>query len=330
MDSFLFSLNAVLPIVVMVAIGYFVKQMGLLNDTIARALNKLVFRLFLPAMLFLNIYDIKDLTTIEFGYIIYGVVATLAMFGLSLPIVILYTKHRDRRGPLLQSTFRSNNALIGVPLAEALCGSAGVVAAALLGAVVIPLYNILAVVSLSLFSDMDGQKPSVKRMVTDILKNPLIQGIAVALVTLGVRMIFVKAGISFRLSNVTVLFKVLQYLSNLATPLALLALGAQFEFSVIGELKREIIFGTAARTVVYPILCLGVAYIFFRNTFTAAHFAVFVSIFVTPVAVSSVPMTQEMGGDVGLAGQLVVWSTLISAFSIFLACFLLRIAGIFG
>lgn len=328
MDSLIFALNAVMPIVVMVGIGYAIKKAGFMNDTFTRAVNKMVFRFFLPAMLFLSIYEINDLTDIQFAYIVYGASATVLMFLISLPLVILYTKHRDRRGPLLQSTFRSNNALIGVPLADALCGSAGVVAAALLSAIVIPLYNVLAVISLSLFST-NGKRPNVKKMLTDILKNPLIQSIALALAVLGVRAVFIRADIAFRLSDVTILFKVLHYLSDLATPLALLALGAQFEFSAIKELRREIIFGTAARTVVFPLLSLGIAYLCFRDTFTAAQFAVLISIFATPVAVSSVPMTQEMGGDVGLAGQLVVWSTLISSLSIFISCFLLRLAGIF-
>ena len=95
------------------------------------------------------------------------------------------------------------------------------------------------------------------------------------------------------------------------------------------RIKREIIFGTAARTVVWPLISLGIAYFFFRDTFTAAQFAVLISIFATPVAVSSVPMAQEMDGDADLAGQIVVWTTLVSALTVFVASFLLRYAGIF-
>ena len=122
---------------------------------------------------------------------------------------------------------------------------------------------------------------------------------------------------------------VIQYLSNLAIPLALLVLGAQFEFSAVSSLRREIIFGTLIRTVIVPLFAIGVAYIFFRDRFSAAHFASFVSVFATPVAVPSVPMVQEMGGDVTLAGQLVVWSTLVSALTVFLVTFLLRLGGAF-
>ena len=69
MDSLIFALNAVMPIVVMVGIGYAIKKAGFMNDTVTRAVNKLVFRFFLPAMLFLNIYEISDLTDIQLGYI---------------------------------------------------------------------------------------------------------------------------------------------------------------------------------------------------------------------------------------------------------------------
>ena len=121
----------------------------------------------------------------------------------------------------------------------------------------------------------------------------------------------------------------LSLLSGLATPLALLSLGAQFEFSAIKELKKEIIFGTVARTVIVPLICLSIAYFAFRNLFSGAHFAAFVALFATPLAVSTVPMTQEMNGDSDLAGQIVVWSTIVSGFTIFLTAFILKAVGVF-
>ena len=123
--------------------------------------------------------------------------------------------------------------------------------------------------------------------------------------------------------------EVLEYLARLAIPLALLVLGAQFEFSAVAALKREIIWGVVLRTVIVPVLVIGTAFIFFRDNFGAAQFATLVAAFATPVAVPSVPMVQEMGGDVTLAGQLVVWSTLVSAVTIFICTFLLRLGGAF-
>ena len=317
MDSLIFALNAVLPIVFLVAIGYALRRSGFLNDAFAKMANRVVFHVFLPAMLFLNVYKIDSIGDMEFDYVIYAAVVILLIFACSLPVVLMIAKSPARRGALWQATFRSNYALVGIPLAQSLFGDGGVMVATLLSAVVIPLLNVLAVVSLSVFQG-DGQKPRVGQILLDIVKNPLIQSVAVGIAVLGIRAWFVEAEIAFRLSDVRPIYKTLESLSVLATPLALLS-----------ELRREIVFGTLMRTVIVPVLGVGTAYWLFRSSFSGAHFAAFIAVFATPVSISSVPMAQEMGGDVTLAGQLVVWSTLFSALSVFLTSFLLRSVGIF-
>ena len=157
----------------------------------------------------------------------------------------------------------------------------------------------------------------------------MIQAILLGLIALGVRAIFVHFSISFRLSDIKPIYSVMGDLSKLATPLALLMLGVQFEFSAVGELKKEIIFGSIMRAIIVPVLGIGIAYVFFRDSFDGAKFAAIVALFATPVAVSSVPMAQEMGADHTLAGQLVIWTTILSAFSVFAASFLLKAAGVF-
>ena len=329
MDSLIFAVNAVAPIILIVAIGYLLKNRGLMSADFSRAANKLVFRVFLPAMLFLNVYKIESIGNVKLGYIAYVIAALLCIFAVAIPIVMVVTKRRDRRGALLQATFRSNFALIGIPLTQSLYGDEGVAVATLLSVLSIPTLNVLAVISLSLFRD-GGEKPSVKKILLGIAKNPLILSVLAGLAALGIRALFVKWGTDFRLSDIKPVYTALGYLSNMATPLALLVLGAQFEFSAVSSLRREILFGTIARTVVVPLLGIGVAYLFFRDTFNGAHFATFVAMFATPVAVSSVPMAQEMDADAALAGQLVVWSTLVSALTVLLAAFLLRLAGVFA
>ncbi len=327
LEALRFAAEAIAPIIVLVLIGYFLKRIGMVGKDFAKAANKLVFRVFLPASLFLSVYRIPDIGSIEVGYIIYALAATLTIFLLAIPAVCLFTKHNDRRGPTLQATFRSNFALVGIPLAGALFGTEGTMIASLLSAAVIPLFNVLAVISLSLFSG-GKQKPSAKKILLDIAKNPLILSIATGIAALAVRALLVRGEVTWRLTDVGPLMEVLSYLASVATPLALLALGMQFEFSTAGEMRREIAFGTVARIAVAPVLGIGVAFLFFRNQFSGAHFATFVSLFATPVAVSSVPMTQEMGGNTPLAGQFVVFTTLLSALSIFIASFLLRLAGV--
>ncbi len=329
LDSLLFAFNSVAPIIFTVAIGYILKKMGMMPKDFSKLANKLVFRIFLPVMLFMNIYGIESFKTVELDYIIYTVASVLIFFLLGIPTVILVTKKKEYRGALFQGIFRSNYALIGIPLATALFGSSGAAVATLLSAFVIPLFNVLAVVGLSIFAkDADG-KGSLKKVLIGILKNPLIWGIAVGLLALGIRAAFVGLDISFRLNSINAVWGTLKNLSNIATPLALLVLGAQFEFSDIPSMKRELIAGVLLRSVIVPVLGLGVAFLAFRGFIDGAEFAALVAVFATPVAVSSVPMAQEMNADVTLAGSLVVFTTICSAFTVFIASFILRSLGVF-
>lgn len=328
MNSLLFAINAVTPIVLLVTVGYCLKKIGWMDPKFCRMANKLVFHVFLPALLFLNIYKIDDIVSIDLGYILYAELLLLAVFLISLPAVLSITKQSTRRGALWQACFRSNYALVGIPLAQSLFGDAGVTVASLLSVAVVPTLNVLATVSLTVFGSAED-RPSVRRVLLGIVKNPLIQGVALGLLALLLRSALVSADIGFRLTDIKPVYRLIEDLSKLATPLALLCLGAQFEFSAIKELRREIVFGTLMRTLIVPVLGIGTALLLFRSTFNGAHFAAFVAVFATPVATSSVPMAQEMKGDVVLAGQIVVWSTVFSAASLFLISFALRSMGIF-
>ena len=323
MSDFLFSLNAVAPIVLMVLVGYVLKRLGLFPKPVASQTNKVVFRLLIPAMLMLNIYKIELGMKIEPSYILYGVLTLLSLFALLLWPMCRFVK-KSQRGVLLQCIFRSNYALIGIPIAIALCGDSGAIYATIMGAVMIPIFNILAVFCLSLFSD---KKADYKSVLLGIAKNPLIIGVASGGILLLIRMLFVKTGIDFRLTDITPVYKVLSDLSAISTPVALLCLGANFEFSAIAALKKQIILGVSLRNVLVPIVGLGGALLL--GCFESAHFAVFIALFATPLAVSTVPMVQEMDGDVELAGQILVFSTIFSTFSIFLSTLVLRLLGIF-
>ena len=159
----------------------------------------------------------------------------------------------------MQASFRANYALVGIPLATSLFGSEGAIAATLLSGFLIPVFNVLAVISLSVFSS--DKKASVKSVLLGIVKNPLIQSIVLGFVVLGIRALFVTWGVTFRLADVAPVYKTLNSLSAVATPLALLVLGAQFELSAIPHLKKHIIFGVAARNLIAPLAGLSVAYL---------------------------------------------------------------------
>lgn len=326
MSNLIFAINAVMPIILTIAVGYALKKIGLLESNVALKLNTLVFRVFLPVMLFLNVYNIQNFADIDLSFVLYAVAITIVIFLIGIPVMGYLFKENRQRSSMLQGIFRANYALVGIPLAQSLFGAEGSIMASLLSAFIVPVFNILAVITLTIYSAGD-KKPSLSAVIKGIAKNPLIQGIFCGFVALAIRAIFVELGIEFRLSQITPIFKTLQNLSIIATPLALLVLGARFELSSIPHLKKHIIIGTINRCLIVPFIGISVALLLDR--FSGAQFATFVACFCTPVAVSSVPMSQEMGADAELMGQLVVWTTIFSAFSIFLASFVLKSIGIF-
>lgn len=327
MNSFIFAISAVAPIILMVALGYFLKRIGTVKKELAKPMNRLVFTTLLPVLLFKNIYDIENISSIRLGYILFAVAMTLIFFFLALFVSRFSTDKKNRRGVLVQAVFRSNYALIGIPLAESLYGEGGAALATILMAIIVPLFNILAVIALALYSEEDSKKVSIKKIALDILKNPLIIGISVGAIALLVRYLFTLGGIEFRLSDITPVWKVVGYLASSATPLALIILGVQFEFSAMSQTKRELIWAVLLRCVAVPVIALTTAYLLFD--FSGAEFATFVAMFATPIAVSSVPMAQEMKGDAELCGQIVILTTLVSGFTIFLYVFILKSIGVF-
>lgn len=326
MKDIIFAVNAVLPIILMIVVGYFLKKIKLLEDDTAKKLNTLVFRVFLPVMLFLNVYKIENFEAIDFSFVLYAIGITVLLFLIGIPVMHVLFKENRQRSVMLQGIFRANYALVGIPLAESLFGAEGSIMASLLSAFIVPVFNILAVICLTIYSAGD-KKPSLKNVFVGIAKNPLIQGIAAGLAALAIRALFVEFGVEFRLSQITPIYKTLSNLSSVATPLSLLVLGARFELSAIPHLKKHIVLGTINRVVIVPLVGISIAIAL--NRFTGAQFASFVACFCTPVAVSSVPMSQEMGADADLMGQIVVWTTVFSAFSIFLASYILKVLGIF-
>ena len=247
--------------------------------------------------------------------------------GVGIPLVAWLCKDPRQRGVHLQSAFRSNFALIGIPLATMLFGTEGAAYASLLSAFTIPLFNILAVLALSIFGD-GKKKMDWKKILLDMAKNPLILGVLSGFFALLVRALFAWVGIGFRLTDVPLVYKAIENVAKMATPFALIALGGRFKLEAVKRLWKPIVVSTVVRTAVVPALGLGIAYVLFPH-FGGQHFAAYIAAFGSPAAVSSAIMAKEMGADDELAGQLVVWTTIVSALTVFLQVVVLRQVGIF-
>jgi len=249
-------------------------------------------------------------------------------FILGFFLVVPFFKIPSQKGVILQCVFRSNFALIGLPLATSLAGQKGATVAAILSLVTIPLYNILAIFSLEYFVQNDGRKTDYLKIAKGILTNPLIIGVMAGFLVLCIRAQFERLGISFRLADIEFLYSALNMAAAIASPLALIVLGAQFEFYAIRGLLKQIVVGTVMRILVVPFIGLGIAYLLFPQ-YGGAEFSGLVALFASPVAVSSSVMAAEMGGDKDLASQYVVWTTFFSAFTIFMFVLVFKAIGIF-
>lgn len=334
MHIFETAVNAVIPIVLVIFLGYLLKVKKFLSEDFIKQGSKLGFRVLLPCMLFNNVYKIEDISTIPWDLVIFCCVALVVLFCLGLATVNLSTNVPERKGVILQSVFRSNTAIIGISLASSLGGDEAVAMAAIVTAFSIPILNTFAVIALSIYVD-SGKKIDIKDMLWNIAKNPLIDGILLGAVCLAIRTVQQRylGRVVFSLSgNLRFVYLAISQLASIASPFALLVLGGQFNFSASGAMLKEIIIGTAWRVAGTPILAMGSAYLLSRYTSLlhcgATEYPALIALFGTPVAVSSAIMAGQMRNDEQLATQLVVWTSISSIFTMFITVCILMNAGL--
>lgn len=306
------SANAVLPMCLIMALGYGTRRLGWIRREEISAINKIAFRIFLPCLLYYNVYCSDLSGSFDPLLMAYAVGGVLLTFGLSLGYTLLTEKLPERRGVMIQGMFRSNYVIMGTPVATALLGADQLGTVSILIAVVVPLFNMLAVVVLEVFR---GQKPKPLHILGQIVKNPLVIASALGILTLA-------AGI--RLPHI--LERTIQNVSAIASPLQLFLLGAFFQFSGLKTYRRELVTVSAAKLIVSPGLFLGLGALL---GFRGVAFVSLIGIFASPTAVNSFTMAQQMGGDAELAGDIVVTTSAVSILTMFLWVFLFKSLGMF-
>lgn len=306
------SANAVLPMCLIMALGYGTRRLGWIRREEISTINKIAFRIFLPCLLYYNVYCSDLSGSFDPLLMAYAVGGVLLTFGLSLGYTLLTEKLPERRGVMIQGMFRSNYVIMGIPVATALLGADQLGTVSILIAIVVPLFNMLSVVVLEVFR---GQKPKPLHILGQIAKNPLVIGSVLGILTLA-------AGI--RLPHI--LEQTIQNISAIASPLQLFLLGAFFQFSGLKTYRRELVTVSAAKLIVAPGLFLGLGALL---GFRGVAFVSLIGVFASPTAVNSFTMAQQMGGDAELAGDIVVTTSAVSILTMFLWIFLFKSLGVF-
>lgn len=310
MDTFLFSFNAVMPLILMVALGYFLARIKLIDAGFIEKANKFCFNVAFPLSLFSTIVNIDLQTEINGSLYAFAVAAILLIVGALMLFVPKVVQGNPQRGALIQGIYRGNFLLMGFPLARNLFGEAGIGPTAMLLPVVVALFNVVAVFVLEYYSCEENVKVSKLKILTGVLTNPLIIG--------------ALAGAVFSLLRIKLplfLDRATEDVGLIAVPLALILLGGSFNWKKSAANVRLLLSATLIRMILIPAIMISAAVALgFRGPELGAIFI----LFCCPTAVSSYIMACSMKSDSDLAGQIVLTTTITSAVTVFAAAWLLR------
>ncbi len=309
MNDLIYIINVVLPVFLLVVVGIFLRLRGLVTESFVDSTSKFVFNVSLPVLIFLKLYNVDLSSEFDIPFILFVVISTLVLFGLSWMISIYLCEDTNNRGVFIQGAFRSNYAIVGLAIMFGMFGAASVAKASLVLSFVLPLYNFLSVVALTVFGS-EKSKYEIKSIIKEILLNPLILAVIVS--------------IPFAICKIE-LFPALEstgeYLAAIALPLALIGIGGSMNLSAIKKASKISIYASLIKIVMAPVIFTFAAYwIGFRSTDLGIIFV----IFACPTAIASFVMTIALGGSARIAGNIIVISTLGSVVTYTVGLYLLR------
>ena len=315
MNSFMIAANAVVPFICYMLYGYIIKHLGLGDDAFYDKLNSVTFKAFFPLLMFNNLYaaDIDIGANLSLVLIFSGVL--LAIIFICMLVVPMVVKENPKRGVVIQSIWRSNTLMFAYPLCVTMYGDEWGAVASLVIATIVPIYNVFSVMIFSIFDRKSGSKTDVKKIILNILTNPLIVGAVIGAV-------FKLAGWVLPES----VEKPVAGFANMTTPLSILILGATLNIPDIRKNMKYIVSVLTLKLVIVPVI---VTVIMFMAGFRGPELFIAFILYATPIAGASFPMAQNMGGDGDLQGQLLAISTVLSLFTIFFFIAGLTSAGIF-
>lgn len=312
MDNLIFSLNATIPVFLMMVLGYVFHKIGWMDGDFAAKLNKFVFLVPLPALLF------NDLATVDFSemwdtrFVLFCFAATVTSIGIAAGVSCLW-KDKSIQGEFIQVSYRSSAALLGIAFIQNIYGTAGMAPLMIIGSV--PLYNVMAVLVLSLFKpEQQGSgREMIVRTLKGVVTNPIILGIAAGLLWS-----------SLHLPMPQILGKLVSGVGGVATPMGLMAMGAAFNFEKALGRARPAVTAAFMKLVGFCAIFLPIAvWMGFRQEKLIAILVMLGS----ATTVSSFVMARNMGHEGVLSSGVVMLTTLFGAFTLTGWLYLLRSMG---
>ncbi|MDO4474409.1 MAG: AEC family transporter [Eubacteriales bacterium] len=313
MQNLVFSLNATIPVFLMMILGYFFHKIGWIDDAFASKMNKFVFVVPLPALLFHDLaeVDFYEVWDTKFVLFCFGTTVISIMFAAALSCV---WKDKSIRGEFVQASYRSSAAILGIAFIQNIYGTSGMAPLMIIGSV--PLYNVMAVFVLSLLKP--GQKridhAVMRKTLIGIAKNPIILGIAAGLLWS-----------ALRIPLPAILSKTASSVGSMTTPMGLMAMGASFDFGKALEKKWPTVTAAFIKLIGFCAVFLPIAvHMGFQNEKLVAILVMLGS----ATTVTSYVMAKNMGHEGVLSSGTVMLTTLCSAFTLTFWLWLLRSLGL--
>ena len=313
MENLIFSLNATIPIFLMMLLGMLFRKLGWMDEVFAVKMNKFVFLVPLPVLLFEQLATVDFSEVWDIKFILFCFVVTAISITISTLISLLW-KDRSIKGEFIQATYRSSAALLGIAFIQNIYGTAGMAPLMIIGSV--PLYNIMAVVVLSVFKPGNNSfdKALVKKTLKGIATNPIIIGIVAG---------FVWSAL--KLPMPSILHKTVSSIGATATPMGLMSMGATFEMKKATSKMKPTLVAVFMKLIGFCAIFLPVAAMLgFRNEQLIAILVMLGS----ATTVSSFVMARNMGHEGTLSSGVIMMTTLLSAFTLTMWLDVLRSFGL--
>lgn len=317
MENFIYSVNVTLPIFLVMVIGYALKQIGMLNDNFVTVANKFNFKVTLPFMLFRDISSVDIKSVFDLKYVLFCALVSTACFWLIWGGTKLFLKEKSMRGAFVQASFRSSAAVMGLAFIENIYGTSAMGPLMIVSAV--PLYNIFSVIVLTFEGAHAGNEKrseKIKEACINIAKNPIILGILFGLIV-GL------LGIDFPM----IVDKTVKSVAQMATPLALITIGAGFEGRKALAKMKPTIAAALIKLVIQPLVFLPVAA---WMGFSGEKMIAILIMLAAPTTPSCYIMAKNMDNDGVLTASVIVTTTLLAAFTLTGWIFLLKTVGLIG
>ena len=240
------SIETLIPIIILIVIGYALKRFNVLKPDDALALNKIVINIAIPSLIFLAMYKVNlsilpIIAPIPFICLLVGITSGIIAYiiskGLKYP--------KKTTWSVVSASAMFNSGFLGYPIVLGVFGADGLIRAVFYDMGSMVLFIAFGV----FFSIIFAGKYS------EILKRALLFPPLWA-IAFGLFMNYLQVNIGFILINT------LNYLSQAAIPLIMISLGLSLELQGIIENFRAVLSVSTVKLIIAPLIALLFVLIF--------------------------------------------------------------------